>query len=100
MKLVDSVRGTMLRVIREEVDLQLLSIGFQYKEGSVGGLVLEGYIRVNNEIARVVIIDNHRLYIEVWSYDENKWGVRRSYEFTEDTSLFGLVQDAIQKENR
>lgn len=100
MKLVDSVRGVMLRVIREEADLQLLSIGFQYKEGSVGGLALEGYVRTDNEIARVTIVDNHRLYIEVWSYDENKWGVRRSYEFTEDTSLFGLVQDAIQKENR
>ena len=100
MKLVDSVRGTMLRVIREEVDLQLLSMGFQYKEGFVGGLVLEGYIRVDNETARVVIVDNHRLYIEVWSYDENKWGTRFGYNFTEDTSLFGLVQDAIQKENR
>ena len=100
MKLVDSIKGSMLRVIREEVDLQLLSIGFQYKEGSVGGLVLEGYIRIDNEIARVTIVDNHRLYIEVYDYDECRWGVRRSYEFTEDTSLLGLVQDAIQKENR
>ena len=35
MKLVDSIRGNMLRVIREEVDLQLLQLGFSYKENFV-----------------------------------------------------------------
>lgn len=100
MKLVDSIRGNMNRVVEEEVDMQLLQLGFSYKENFVGSLALEGYIRIDNEIARVTIVDNHRLYIEVWSYDENKWGTRFGYNFTEDTSLFGLVQDAIQKENR
>ena len=41
MKLVDSVRGSMLRVIREEVDLQLLQFGFSYKENFVGSLILD-----------------------------------------------------------
>ena len=100
MKLVDSIRGNMNRVVKEEVDMQLLQLGFYYKENFVGSLTLEGYIRIDNEIARATIVDNHRLYIEVYDYDECRWGVRRSYEFTEDTSLFGLVQDAIQKENR
>lgn len=100
MKLVDSIKGSMNRVVREEVDMQLLQLGFSYKENFVGSLALEGYIRIDNEIARVTIVDNHRLYIEVYDYDECRWGVRRSYEFTEDTSLLGLVQDAIQKENR
>lgn len=100
MKLVDSIRGTMKRVVREEVDSQLLQLGFSYKENFVGNLVLEGYISTNNETVRVTIIDSHRLYIEVYDYDECKWGMRYSYEFTEDTSLFGLVQDAIVKENR
>ena len=37
MKLVDSIKGVMKKVVNEEVDRQLLQIGFVYKEGSVGG---------------------------------------------------------------
>ena len=80
MKLVDSIRGVMKKVVNEEVDRQLLQIGFVYKESSVGGLALEGYVYVNNETARITIVDSHRLYIEVWDYDENQWSKRYLYE--------------------
>lgn len=100
MKLVDSIRGSMKRIISEEVDKQLLQIGFCYKEISPSNIVLEGYIQIDSELAKVTIVDNHRLCIEVYDYDECRYGVRFLYEFTEDTSLFALVQNAIIKENR
>lgn len=100
MNFVDSIRGNIRRVVNEQVDSELLSLGFQYEYGEENELFLVGHIKIQNDCVKVVIINNHQLYITVWDYDEYHYGERHKYEFVENTSLLGLVQNAIQKENR
>ena len=99
MVFVDSIRGNMRRVVSNQVDSELLSLGFQYKMEEQN-LFLVGSIDLRGEIANVTIMNSHKLYVEVYDYDECRWSNRYVYEFNEGTSLLGIVENAIQKENR